>query len=217
MGGFRRNANNIEFERNLFNLIISHISQCCEKMRYDCMSVGEKLHNHEDKISNRLVERYLDVNGLGLRFILQKPEHYNMETDTFLGRTDITVCSLDWFKNRDAYYIIECKRIDGSKDLNSKYITEGIARFVVSPAPKYSSYYGRSIMLGYIVQGILVCENTRKIDELQREILSDITINNMMLISDNDDGFSRYQCRYHPKGIKAVELTHLFYDLSDVI
>lgn len=217
MGGFRRDSNNTEFEQNLFNLIILHISQCCGEMRNDCMSVGENLYNHEDKISNRLVECYLDMNSLGLRFILQKPEHYNTETDTYLGRTDIAVCSLDWFKNRNAYYIIECKRIDGSKDLNSKYVSEGISRFVVSPEPKYSSYYGRSIMLGYIVQAILVGENTRKIDELQRKILSGVAIDDMMLVCDNDEGFSRYQCRYQPEGITAIELTHLFYDLSDVI
>lgn len=44
---------------------------------------------------------------------------------------------------------IECKRIDGTADLNKKYVKEGVARFVTQ---KYSSYYGRNVMLGFVVK-----------------------------------------------------------------
>lgn len=141
MGGFRKESNNTDFGQNLFRLIITHISQCCEKMKNDCRGTGNYLYNHEDKISNQLVERYLNASFLGLRFILQKPEHYDSESGTYKGRPDITVVSFDWFMNPDAYYLIECKRINGEKDLNRKYVSDGISRFIISPSPKYSSYY----------------------------------------------------------------------------
>jgi hypothetical protein len=181
--------------------------------------VGEKLDNHEDIISNRLVERYLDLNFLELRFIREAPEHYETETDTYNGRTDIKVVSSDWLKNRKAYYTIECKRLDGKTDLNKKYVLEGVARFVISTEPKYFSYYGRNIMLGYIVQTMNIGENTDKIDKLQRELLVNVTIGDMSFVCDNGEGFSRYQCLYlyHANGTIGVELTHLFYDFSDVV
>jgi hypothetical protein len=217
MGGFKKRSNNTAFEQNLFSLIISHISQCCEKMREDCKTTGNSLYNHEDKISNRLVERYLDVNSLGLRFVLQKPEHYDAETDTHKGRTDITVVSSDWLKNHDAYYIIECKRIDGKLRLNREYVSEGISRFVMSPLPKYHSYYGRNIILGYVVQAINIGDNTRRIDSIQREILIDVAIGEMSLVYDNGNGFYRYRCLYQTSGNLNLELAHLFYDFSDAI
>jgi hypothetical protein len=213
MSSFKKEA-----KQNLFNLIVLHIFQCCEKMRNDCRIACEKLDNREDIISNRLVERYLDLNFLELRFIRETPEHYESETDTYKGRTDIKVVSSDWMKNPNAYFIIECKRIDGGNHLNKEYISEGIARFLIpSPNPKYSSYYGRSIMLGYIVKAKNVGENMKKIDNLQRTLLAEVTIGDMSLVCDNGEGFSRYQCSYQANATISVELTHLFYDFSDVV
>jgi hypothetical protein len=187
-------------------------------MEHDCRLSGEYLYNHEDKISNRLVERYLNNNSLGLRFILQKPEHYDAETDTYVGRTDIQVVSLEWlFSNREAYHIIECKRIDGETRLNQAYVSEGISRFAASPTPKYSSHYGRNIMLGYVVQTIKIAENTVKIDSIQRNVLVGITIGKMELVCDDGKGFSHHKCTYQSFGTPEIELAHLFYDFSSVI
>ena len=217
MGGFKKELNNVVFEQNLFSLIIWHISQCCKKMREDCKTTGENLYHHEDKISNRLVERHLDMNYLGLRFERETLEHYDPESDTYKGRSDITIKSSDWLKNREAYYIIEAKRLDGGTSLNKAYISEGISRFVILPSSKYPSYYGKSIMLGYIVQTIDIRVNTEKIDKLQHELLFDVAIGEMMLVCVDGKSFSRYQCVYQADGNLNVELTHLFYDLSSVI
>ncbi|MCL2695084.1 MAG: hypothetical protein FWE69_02025 [Clostridiales bacterium] len=219
MGGFKKESNNTVFEQNFFSSIVLHISQCCLKMRDDCRTAGESLYNHEDKISRRLVERYLNRDIMGLRFILQNPEHYNTDTDTHKGRTDIKVVSLEWlFMNSDAYYIIECKRLDGKPRLNKEYVCEGISRFVIMPSPKYSSYYGRNIMLGYIVvQSVNIDENTKNIDNLQRNLLADVTIGKMQLVDDDRKGFSRYQCSYQSNDNHNIELTHLFCDFSDVV
>ena len=218
MSGFKNESNNIVFEQNLFSLIILHISRCCEKMRDDCKATGENLCNHEDKISNRLVERYLNADIKGLRFILQKPEHFDTCTDTYKGRTDITVVSSDWlYTNSEAYYIIESKRLDGKSSMNKKYISEGISRFVMPLLPKYSSYYGKNIMLGYIVQAINVSENTQEIDKLQRKLLTDVTIGEMKCVNNDNKGFMQYKCLYQAGNQLEIELAHLFYDFSDVM
>jgi hypothetical protein len=217
MGSFKNESINIAFEQGIFCSIILHISKCCHEMKQDCHSEGEYLPNHEDKISNRLVERYLNTGSLGLRFIPQGPEHYDAKTYTYKGRTDIQVVSSEWFINRKAYYIIECKRIDGKTRLNQAYVSEGISRFVILPNPKYSSHYGRNIMLGYIVQSIKIAENTVKIDCIQRKMLAEVTIGKMELVCDDGKGFSHHKCTYQGLGTREIELAHLFYDFSDVM
>jgi len=212
MSGFKKAA-----MHDLFNLIILHVAVSCEKMKKDCIESQKYLSNHEDKISNRLVAQYLDKNSLELIFILQQPENFNVDSDTFAGRTDISVMSSNTLKNRNAYFTIECKRLDGGKTLNEKYVKEGIARFVEHP-PKYSSYYGKSIMLGYIVKAISdISKNTKKIDNIQRKLLVGIQIGEMQLVSDERKDFSRYHCIYQADNNLNVELTHLLYDFSDVV
>ena len=128
MGGFKNEDNNIALEYGLFRSIILHIFKCCNEMKQDCQSSGTNLHDHEDKITNRLVERYLNKKYSGFKYLLQRPENYDACTDTHVGITDITVVSSDWFSNinPNAYYIIECKRIDGSNSLNKAYVEGGI-------------------------------------------------------------------------------------------
>jgi hypothetical protein len=92
MSGFKNEINNIDFEKNLLSIIAIHISQCCEEMRKDCKeNNSDKLFNHEDKISNRLVEQYLDLSYLGLKFVPQMPSCYDSTTDTYKSRTDISI------------------------------------------------------------------------------------------------------------------------------
>ena len=213
MGRFKNESNNAAVEQGVFDLILEHISACCETMRYDCRKTGELLYNHENKISNRLVERYLDMNAIGLRFILEKTVHYDPNTDTLKGRTDIAVFSSDTLADRKAYYSIECKRLNGRPGLNKKYVLEGVSRFVTPPSPIYHSYYGKNIMLGYIVKAMNVCENTEKIERFQRELLCGVKVGKMDFECEKN-GFSRYKCFYRADGNLHVELTHLFYDFS---
>jgi len=219
MGGFKNETNNIAFEQNIFSIIISHISTCCKAMQEDCLETKNPLpKNSEDKISNRLVEKFLDHDTkglLGFRFTRENPVAFNVDTDTFAGRTDIQVKSTDWLSNRNAYFTIEAKRLDGTTQLNEKYVSEGICRFVGLPSPKYASHYGKNIMLGYVVQAINISENTNKIDDCQRKMLTDVVIGNMVLVCDNIDGFSNYRCSYQMND-SEIELTHLFYDFSSV-
>jgi len=217
MNGFSKESNNIVFEQGLFDVIVLHVSRCCNNMQNDCREEKEHLFNHENKISNRLVTRYLNKNIKGIRFTLENPENYVPETDTFLGRTDIKVVTKDWFyEDINAYYTIESKRIDGNSDLNKKYVSDGIVRFV-DILPKYSSFYDKNIMLGYVVRKIDIDANVKEIDKLQHQLLVGVKIGNMGLISDDDEGFSRYDCTYQLSNNSEVELAHLFYDFSSVV
>lgn len=217
MGGFKNDANNIAFEQNLFNIIISHISSCCKAMRDDCKETENHLpQNSEDKISNRLVAKFLNIKGIPLRFTRENWVNFDEDSDKYTGRTDIQVGSTNWITNPDAYFTIEAKRIDGTSRLNEKYISEGVCRFVAVSSPKYVSHYNKNIMLGYIIQSIDVIENTNKIDGYQRKMLTDVTVGEMVFICNNVDGFSNYQCSYWMNGAE-IELAHLFYDFSSVV
>ena len=105
----------------------------------------------------------------------------------YIGRVDIRILLKNDFEKDDAYYIIECKWITGTCDLNRKYIKEGVARFVTQ---KYSSYYGRNIMLGF-VQG-----------EFEPVDKSGMT--------------ESYRCRFHLQS-GEVDLRHIFADYLGIV
>ena len=216
MGGFRDESNNIAFEIGIFNLIIEHIYNCCKKMRQDCIDSGNLLINHEDRITDRLVASYLDDNNLGFSFIPQSPESFNQEEDRFLGRCDIKVISRNYFIDRKDYFLIECKRIDGHSDLNRQYVSKGIARFVMEPV-KYPSYHKLNIMLGYIVEPIDIPKNLKKIETLQKNLLTNVQTEEFVFVFKDDTDFYHYGCTYRSSMIGTLRLAHLFYDCSMIV
>ena len=92
---------------------------------------------------------------------------------------DIRILLKSDFEKEDAYYVIECKRIDGTSDLNKKYVKEGVARFVTQ---KYSSYYGRNIMLGFVVKKIDMSANAKLIEGIQNADLNQHAHGNLRLV-----------------------------------
>ena len=147
MGGFKNQHLNHIGRQRIFNTIVTVLIKSCSKMVSDCVASGEKLQNHEEKIRNYLLENYLSNDSfkkelkikLPLLFIPEVPEKFIPCSNTYEGRIDIKVFSNDIFNNRNDYYIVECKRIDGTSSLYQKYVDEGIERFVADN-PKYSSY-----------------------------------------------------------------------------
>lgn len=215
MQGFKNNLYNIDFEAGLFESIIEHLKRCSSDMTVDIKEKGNWLHNHEDKITNRLVENYLNKGPSIMRFSLQSPENFNPDEDCYRGRTDIKVVTQNWFKDTNDYYIIECKRIDGKATLNKEYIINGVARFVISP-PKYPSFNKKNIMFGYVVKDIDIPENVKEIEVLQKIILDDIKFDGFILKSNYETEYYIYSCNYI-LGAESLELRHLFYDFSSSI
>ncbi len=218
MGGFKTESINSAFATGIINIIIAHLTNCSNQMKEDCIANDNLLKNDEDVITNRLSAMYLNTEPGIFRYQTQSPEHYDGETDRYIGRTDIKVISRDYFRDEKAYHIVECKRIDGTTTLNQKYITEGVKRFFSpAPQPKYSSYYLQNIMFGYVVQAIDIPENADKIDKLQGSLLKEAVAAQFMLRQNESSQCYVYACEYIAADIGRIELSHLFFDFTDAI
>ena len=145
------------------------------------------------------------------RFELEVPENY-AGNGHHVGRVDIRILLKSDFEKEDAYYIIECKRIDGTADLNKKYVKEGVARFITE---KYSSYYGRNIMLGFVVKKIDISANVQVIEGIQNSDLDQNMHGDFELVNSNNLTES-YKCMYQVQS-GELELRHIFSDYSSVM
>jgi len=96
----------------------------------------------------RRVKRTLGLTNLQVR---GEQEIDNMATpdQAILGRIDITLQFLRQFGDEDAFVAVECKRVRaGDAGLNTKYVTEGVERFV---SGKYAAGHAWGFMLGYVL------------------------------------------------------------------
>lgn len=220
MGGFLNASLNSDFRQGLCNIIIEALIRSCELMEKDCLEQGTKIQNHEEKIRNHLVENYLEndemrsligLSEIRLRFYPEMPENYDTQTNSYVGRTDIRVVSEDTLKNRDDYFIIECKRIDGTQNLNKKYVKEGICRFV-GETPKYLSYNKTNIMLGFIVANIDCAVTISAISELHMEELGNFIKENIIVVV-KDTNHILCKSVYS----NTLTLNHLFYNMPNII
>ena len=227
MGGFKQKSINEEFQNGFYSNIIEIIEKCCSLMKQNCISLGHKIDNNEVKIQNHLFHYYLDDNftltqlGCGnfpVSFQIETPESFDENTDTFIGRCDIKVTSNNYWinKNKKDYFIIECKRVDGSKSLNKKYINEGVSRFVEEP-PKYPSHHNKNIMFGFVVKNIDIPNNSIKLSKINKDKFGAISQGNLCLVKkDIDEGLHEYISNYTLSS-KSLQLLHIFFDFSSII
>lgn len=199
-----------------FEKITNYIIDICELVVEDYEKKQLKLPNDENKIRSIMLEEYLktqkDSYGMSdYRFELEVLENY-VGNGQHIGRVDIRILLKSDFEKEDAYYIIECKRIDGTSNLNKKYVEEGIARFVTE---KYSSYYGRNIMLGFVVKKIDISANAQLIEGIQNADLDQHMHGNFQLVK-SDNLTESYKCMYQIQS-GELELRHIFSDYSDII
>ncbi len=220
MGGFKNQSLNVDFTNGLFTTIVMAIKKSCELMLKNNINNGDTIENHEEKIRTHLLENYLDRDELRadiglsdchLRFWAESPENYDPSSNSYIGRTDIKVASKNWFNNRNDYFIIECKRLDGTTTLNKKYVTDGVSRFI-GPTPKYSSYHKKNFMVGFIVRDIdfikLITDiSTVHMYELRSDVKSDISI------KENSPPYYLCESEY----VSGLLLDHVFYDFSSIV
>lgn len=102
---------------------------------------------------------------------------------------------------------------DSHKVLNAVLLgKEGVARFVTE---KYSSYYGRNIMLGFVVKKIDVSSNAKLIEEIQNAELDQHMHGDFQLVKS--EGVTKsYKCMYQIQS-GEVELRHIFSDYSSIM
>lgn len=128
----------------------------------DLIKQNEQLINDENAITQRIVE-WLQNND----YRRTRPEllnyYFEREAPENSGRVDIKVMiNQESFADTRAYYTIECKRLDaknqtGLSGLNAEYIKNGICRFVRDDY--YTSYFGESGMLGFVVEAMNIESN----------------------------------------------------------
>lgn len=199
-----------------FEKITNYILDICELVVEDYGKKQLKLPNDENKIRSIMLEEYLRKQKVSYdmsnyRFDLEVPENY-AGNGHHIGRVDIRILLKSDFEKEDAYYIIECKRIDGTSDLNKKYVKEGVARFTTQ---KYSSYYGRNIMLGFVVKKIDMSVNAQLIESIQNADLDKHMHGNFELVG-NRSVTESYKCIYQIQS-GEVELRHIFSDYSSIM
>jgi hypothetical protein len=144
------NEYELEFKNLLLNIYSCYLLIIADK---------KKIPNNENKIRDILLE-YLKNEKIRQESCLIEGYRFDKEVDEGKGRVDIKIVSINDFENFEAYFIIECKRLNGNKLLNDKYVSEGINRFT---SKKYSSYYGINGMIGFVVKKIDIDANIKKI------------------------------------------------------
>jgi hypothetical protein len=143
-----------------FQRVLCGVFACYTMM----LSDNVELPKDENKIRNKLLQKkkkndaIREQTGLSGNFIFDR----EVPEDNTAGRTDIKVQTIQTFTKSEAYYIIECKRLDskiltGTSGLNAGYINKGIYRFV---SKYYSNYYRINAMLGFVVEKMDIHANT---------------------------------------------------------
>jgi hypothetical protein len=160
------NEYEIEFKNLLLNIYSCYIL---------IKTNNKKIPNNENKIRDILLQ-YLKDTKVRQRDCLIEGYRFDKEVHEKEGRVDIKIISINDFENHDAYYIIECKRLDGTKTLNDAYNNDGIKRFTTSyksttsKEPYYSTYYGINGMIGFVVKKIDIDANMNKIGDFFNSI-----------------------------------------------
>jgi hypothetical protein len=217
MGGFKNSIRKSAFVAGIVNVIITHLIQCSIQMKSDCINNGEFIKNDENEITRKLHGLYLNQNRCyPVAYELESSENYDAKSNRYIGRTDLKVIMSDYLREPKAYLIIECKRI--GKKLVQSYIKDGVKRFFHPiPTPKYSSYYKRNIMFGYVVQEIDITEIVNKIEADQPQLLNDVTPSGFTLVRSVATEHFVYECEYESLHTGKILLSHLFFNFTDIV
>jgi len=204
-----------QFCFNELENIIAKIVKC-----YNLMIQNKvKLPNNENKIRDELLLKYLRNNTVRDRYALTD---YNFDRevpeDHSIGRTDIKVTTIDTFMTQEAYYILECKRLNnvnkkGISGLNAEYIKNGINRFVKG---YYSSYHSANAMIGFVVEKLDIDSNILDLNHL---LTSSFTYINTIQAITKENFINNFPYHYSSrhitsKGSKNLKLYHLMLDFS---
>ena len=198
-----------------FEIILVGITSCYKMMTEDNISVPS---NDENGIRDILLLNYLKNREIKRKI---KLTNYRFDReimeDTTKGRVDIRIISKNDFEIDEAYYTIECKRLDnnktsGTSGLNGEYIKEGIMRFITE---YYSSYYGVNGMIGFVVEQMDIHANITNINKLLRKNFSDANTETVLTFHNFVKDF-KYQYYSIHKDIKdrKIKLYHLMFDFS---
>lgn len=208
-------ASSPEIYETEFENILTGITACYQMMVKDKVSVPTKDENgiRDILLLNYLKNRKIKTNTklTNYRFDREIPEDYTK------GRVDIRVITRNDFELDEAYYTIECKRLDnknttGTSGLNGEYIKEGIMRFITE---YYSSYYGLNGMIGFIVARMNIADNIQNINRLLKYDFKNANTKNNIKSVNFIEKFKYAYCSIHEDNKKKeIKLYHLMFDFS---
>lgn len=195
-----------------FEFILSKITFCYKKM---IASNKQIPLNDENGIRDILLLDYLknlDVKTeLNLTNYLFDRESSEINSS---GRVDIRIMPVNPFISDDAYYILECKRLDnqarqGVSGLNYKYIDKGIQRFTTG---FYSSYFKLNAMVGFVIDSLDIHSNVEDINYLLENDFKQIDTTVLLTKENFIDNYEFYYSSVHlTKDNQDLKLYHLMF------
>lgn len=197
-----------------FQDVLTKIVYCYRLMLSNNVSVA----NAENEIRDELLINYLKNNKIRNNLQLT-PYLFDREVpeDATKGRTDIKVQTTNTFMDTSAYYIIECKRLDGKNlkgetGLNAEYIGSGIMRFV---SGHYSTNKHLNGMIGFVVERMDINANITNINHLLKERFSEANTETVLTSLNFIRDFQyQYYSLHKDKDNKKIKLYHLMLDFS---
>jgi len=146
--------------------------------------------------------------------------HFDKETAENGGRADIRVLQVKPYKDDDAYYVIECKRLDneninGTTGLNAKYIDEGIKRF--TNEKKYQMHENTAGMIGFVVSKMNIHENVVCINKLLLNTFTEINTEKELTKKQITPDFEYSYYSNHKVENYTKTIYHLMFDFSSVV
>jgi hypothetical protein len=112
-----------------FKTLLQNMYKCYQLMIDNKIPVP---FNDENKIRDILLENYINITQIRHSFCNIKGFRISKEVGVNDGRVDLQIFTLNDIENYKAFYIIECKRLDGGSTLNKAYIKDGVKRFTTN-------------------------------------------------------------------------------------
>ena len=221
------NASNFIGTQTFSNGEFESLLGCCVGIYNEFIGNNLRCDGKEEKIRDVFFDKLNDDVYRENHPILQY-YHFEKEPQENTGFLDIKVKTLNPYGSTKAYYCIECKKLGADNKgyttgLNIEYVKDGICRFVND---YYSSYFGRNVMFGFLVNK--VCVQTEIIDKINSKLNRDyintqgVTVNangkTDLQYVDFAEGYpySYISTHTHISG-KELVLYHLMFDFSNNI
>lgn len=203
------------FYEKQFEEILSKIVICYKLMKSDNVSV----ENDENKIRDYLLLNYLQNDKVRENIdLIQWHFEREVQEGHSAGRTDIKIISPNTFVKQEAYYILECKRLDnkntsGTSGLNSEYIKNGIGRFT---SKHYSSFHKVNGMIGFVVEKMDIHTNTSSINTLLKNSFTSITTSKSITKDTFIEDFDYlYHSKHSDTDKEELKVYHLMFDFHE--
>ena len=211
------NASNFGYNNKFYNTeledVLSKIIDCYNHM----VSNKVTLPNNENLIRDYILNNYLKKQWFKIKYGLTN-YLFDRELIENTGRIDIRVMPVNPFLNDDAYFVIECKRLNninpnGKTGLNAEYILEGICRFA---SEKYTNYHNANGMIGFVVDPMDIHGNITSMNKLLSTFIQANTIQELLEHKiHNKFKYSYFSTHRTKKG--EVLIYHLMFDFSQNI